>query len=866
MFRHCGGFGRRESHAKGSDDGNSSSDDDEEEDYGMHRRREQDLTSSNHDTTTSTTSRFLLEIVGAMGLSTLGDDVDSFCVVSKVQASDNKKSVIHRTKTIPNDTAPIWTLKTKSICFVELDKKSQPGEKIQIELCRKSVGIPGIMATDVIGTVELTYPILLANGDSNRREYPVMSEQHLGIVLALRFRKATPQDWTTFQELHLGGNGSSTRPRADHAGDVDFEFVSSKGIIGNHTTVVENNTSQKAYRVWPFPDPDNPKDTTYMTKSKIQQISMEPSRSWVEAAGGATDNYGSIFLEILGCDDLPNMDMELVDGLTDAFVACVFEDNFVRTAVIHDSLNPRWMPWSHRAFEFHIQHPSSILMLGVFDYDDNPLESHDPIGRVVIVPTLFEKETMYTLKYPLYHENESRGTLTVRLRIHWHNAADASKAQSFVRPPRFIINVRTAKAWKTLRYLTRGSTDMTDVTLESVKLYATEVLEHWQRYCYFLDVLAHILLWRGRVTVWGCSIWFPIDSIVFFVGLSLAVEFPAYMPSVAFYLIAYALLCNNYYLSNHPSPWSRVRSFTRVAVNNHFSSTQKVVIEPEKGAEEAQILRRLNQYKGIRVMAFLYTSIIGALKVYRVYSKNTPVDISTVSKSGSVFSKLYVNYLYYAHVCLRMVCKYSRLFRNFVNWRAGSTYKLTIDLLLFATTWALFPYKHVIINISLRAVVWIILGPQNKFIDIIWVQPYYRTKEQLLADGIPETVEEMKEEIASRPNILENMLTSKWVHEMGKSGRIVVEDNLKLQAAREAHYGKYSEAVPAVDFSRFASVPTSSSFAQTFVSLNGDGDTTAIKSTDGCYQDIGSHKKIWSKVPGQKLYGNIIPIPKTEVG
>jgi hypothetical protein len=98
--------------------------------------------------------------------------------------------------------------------------------------------------------------------------------------------------------------------------------------------------------------------------------------------------------------------MEIVDGLTDAFVACVFEDNFVRSAVIHDSLNPRWMPWSHRAFEFHIQHPSSILMLGVFDYDDNPLESHDPIGRVVIVPTLFEKDTMYTLKYPLYHEKE----------------------------------------------------------------------------------------------------------------------------------------------------------------------------------------------------------------------------------------------------------------------------------------------------------------------------------------------------------------------------------------------------------------------------------------------------------------------------
>lgn len=97
-----------------------------------------------------------------------------------------------------------------------------------------------------------------------------------------------------------------------------------------------------------------------------------------------------------------------MNGLTDAFVACVYEDNFVRTPVIHDSLNPRWMPWSNRAFEFHIQHPSSILMLGVFDYDDGPLDLHDPIGRVVIVPVLFEKDTMYTLKYSLFHEEEVR--------------------------------------------------------------------------------------------------------------------------------------------------------------------------------------------------------------------------------------------------------------------------------------------------------------------------------------------------------------------------------------------------------------------------------------------------------------------------
>jgi hypothetical protein len=210
-----------------------------------------------------------------------------------------------------------------------------------------------------------------------------------------------------------------------------------------------------------------------------------------------------------------------------------------------------------------------------------------------------------------------------------------------------------------------------------------------------------------------------------------------------------------------------------------------------------------------------------------------------------------------------VVCKYSRLFRNFVNWRAGSTYKFTIDLLLFATTWALFPYKTKIISIFLRAMVLFFLGPQNKVIDRIWVQPYYRTKDQLLADGIPETVEGMKEEIESKPNILGNFLSSKWVHEMGKSGRVVVEDNLKLQAAREAYYGKYSETVPAVDVSRFASVPTCSSIAQPYVSLGG-GDES-VKSVD-CYQDIATDKKIWSKVPGQKLFGSMIPKPKNEIG
>jgi hypothetical protein len=421
---------------------------------------------------------------------------------------------------------------------------------------------------------------------------------------------------------------------------------------------------------------------------------------------------------------------------------------------------------------------------------------------------------------------------------------------------------------------------MTDVTIGAVKLYATEIKEHWQRYCYFLDVLAHLVLWRGTV---------PFHSLVFFMGFLLMIEFPRYLPSVVLYLVAYALLCNNYYLSSHPSPWSRVRSFARVAFNNHYSSNHKVVIEPAAGAEEAKLQDRLDEYKGLRVTAFLYQATKTALALYRVYSKSTPVDISTVSKSGNIFSKLYVDYLYYAHLMLGsksechvfrqvrseyvfshqpfhvlfpllpVICRYCRLFRNFVNWRAGSAYKFTLDLLLFATTWALFPYKQFAVKMMLRILLVALFGPQNRIIDHFWIRPYYRTKEDLVRDGIPSTTEEMKADILRRPNILDPILSSKWAYELGRSGRIVVEDNLKLKAARELHFGEYSETVPAVDSSRFASVPTSSSFAQPYMSPDGlDGPS---KKADDIYLDIQPDCKIWSTVRNQKLTGDIIPYP-----
>lgn len=178
--------------------------------------------------------------------------------------------------------------------------------------------------------------------------------------------------------------------------------------------------------------------------------------------------------------------------------------------------------------------------------------------------------------------------------------------------------------------------------------------------------------------------------------------------------------------------------------------------------------------------------------------------------------------------------------RNFVNWKTHSSYKVTLIMLVLATTWCLFPYKYLVVP-GIKVCVLLVLGPHLKILDVLWIQQFYRTKKQLFADGLPTSEEEMKEEISSRPNILDSLLTSSWIREMGKSGRIVSEDNMKLREFRKEQYGKFSENVH-YNASVFPSTPLPSSFAQPYTE----------------YKDLSQQSSTWSQIAGQKLEGNMI--------
>lgn len=137
-----------------------------------------------------------------------------------------------------------------------------------------------------------------------------------------------------------------------------------------------------------------------------------------------------------------------------------------------------------------------------------------------------------------------------------------------------------------------------------------------------------------------------------------------------------------------------------------------------------------------------------------------------------------------------------------------------------------------------------------KLLDMLWIRKYYRTRDELVRDGVPGTADEMKEDIESRPNILEPLLQTNMLEAMANTGRVVIEDNVKLRDFRKEFFGRYSEKIPLVDASRYPSVPLPSSYAQPRAQSQWSKDKDVV---------VGPRRRNWTYAVGQKLHGSMIP-------
>ena len=150
-------------------------------------------------------------------------------------------------------------------------------------------------------------------------------------------------------------------------------------------------------------------------------------------------------------------------NLTDSFVSIVYEDVYLRTDTIDDCLDPVWLPWTHRAFILNMNHASSQIFLGVFDYDGG-LSDHDIIGRVSVDLTNLKPNTEYLLSYNLYQSarvsgRDIQGKIKIRLRL---DIPDERKVVlSVLEPPHPIfVNMKRGKDFRVIRQTCLGKQDV----------------------------------------------------------------------------------------------------------------------------------------------------------------------------------------------------------------------------------------------------------------------------------------------------------------------------------------------------------------------------------------------------------------------
>ena len=635
----------------------------------------------------------LFELVGARHLVLCDQDelvqgidpnsMQPFCVVKY----DGKR--IHKTK--PSEELgcdPIWTPhSSKSLFLLRTTAKDLSRSMMNISVyTKKESSLPSMLTTVTnvfMGQVYVDSKIIRSHCAEERFELNIEDElgeqtSNLG-TLALRYRVATPSDIEILSMLNrksapslsteLVGDmitNSTSRPtekasslfhnrptrslatlvtEKDESEMAQNSFLQSVGYIFTEQTATCPETGQIKVRVKPYPDPDRSEKTKFLRPHDLNVETRLPSSKWTEAGSGS---IGKLFVEILSCDDLPNLDSggEIIGNFTDSFCTLVYEDTCAMTDVIDDELSPRWMPWTNRAFAFNVMHPASILYLGVFDFD--VLGTHDPIGRVAVNVCNLQRDTIHTITYNLYPssnvtERKAAGSITIRVRLEWFDPRAALLATLKPRP-NMHVNVSKERSFTVVRYTCYGEHDNIekfDMTL--MRSYINEIFVYKAAVSYSLsDTFKSLILWKGQVEI--CSVMLPLHSLILFISSTRLVENPQLIVPYSLLGIAWMMLANLTIVRQHPSPWrSRLSFFDYLNILRTGKSSIPIkAIREYEGAEASKAYelaweKRVEEDKNIaEKKAELLQEInnIGDVNIHTEVSEQAFIPVDLLNRLG----------------------------------------------------------------------------------------------------------------------------------------------------------------------------------------------------------------------------------------
>jgi hypothetical protein len=577
--------------------------------------------------------------------------------------------------------------------------------------------------------------------------------------------------------------------------------------------------------VKPGPDPALEDTTRWMSSKAISEEAMKPSKSWTEAGSG---KLGKLFLEIIQCDDLPNMDTG-PGNKTDAFCCVIYEDAIVNTDVVSDELSPRWMPWSQRAFLFHIQHPSSQVLVGVMDYDSLGVNAHDPIGRVSIDITNFRADTDYLLTFDLHksvldNERPVVGKLTVRLRIEYDSYREFVKG-ALALPPFNYLNLAKHRDFKTAFFVCHGEENLQRLDMDAIQSYRSELMGYLDVLYYITQALVTVILWRNdEVKIAGKKISLPFHSMIAFTMGILLIDNFNYLPSFWLFSIAWLLLATNEQRQRNPSPWTGSMTFLQMwyaVINDKAPGYQIADHENEAAVRRHQAAikkRKEKEAEAAKEASKQQAKLMAMEEVVDDVNEDLQTKVGGLGISFNLLAKVLLPLQHK----LGLVCRVLRIISSVLSWNDSFVAFIIVNACLAVGIVFLFIPWEFFVRWTIRILVWVTLGPWMKLVDIYYVQK--------LSEEGDNDAKKFRQLAAAK---------MKTVNATRRAIMMRREDVTKLRAMKRYMFGKFVTKVPQFKEYRFPDVPCPES-----------------KATP---RKLESQRKITKRTNGQRLDGPMIP-------
>eukprot|EP00529_Nitzschia_sp_RCC80_P008506 CAMPEP_0113512820 /NCGR_PEP_ID=MMETSP0014_2-20120614/39536_1 /TAXON_ID=2857 /ORGANISM="Nitzschia sp." /LENGTH=1224 /DNA_ID=CAMNT_0000409189 /DNA_START=63 /DNA_END=3733 /DNA_ORIENTATION=+ /assembly_acc=CAM_ASM_000159 len=781
------------------------------------------------------TVTWLFEIVSGYDLP-IGDFTTSDPYVQCVFGQQQ----VHRTKHISATLDPIWTLKTGSLFILTTESRKlflDDGMRFIIK------DFDQLGKDEVLGIVHVK-PQVWYQSKGERMEFKLhpphgSKDTEVPGYLVLRIRRASEYD-QKFMADYNNTKGTQGVASVDHP-KATTNFVKTMTTFNKRKT--KDGTVR--YRIRPDPDPKRLEETEYMTDKDLRNEVMKPSQEWLDIGQG---ELGKIYLEVLGCEGLPNMDAGgFMGNKTDAFVSVVFEDSFARTNVIDDCLSPQFMPWTNRAFIFHMAHPSSVLNLAVFDFDGGLLDDHDLVGRVSIDLSTLLPDTEYVLHYNLHATNRVsdrpvQGQIKIRLRMEISDERKVALA-ALQPPPPIHVNAKKRRDFRVIRETCLGNVDEERYNVSTLKSYVEELQELQYVLFYLEDAALTLFLWRGHfeVNVLGRKIKLPLHSLNAFIFFTFLVEHPQLVPSFCFMSVAWMLIAVMGWRRNSANIWQHCYSYFEI---------MRMVVVGDSLVPPAKIDAYQNFDESKKEMESWVNRVEEAAKKAERAAAQAAIDeeerqkeleeigeadgdIGTKTGGGGLGIDPVRAALYPIQLMLGMLCRVIRFIKNIIIWQESFfSFWITTGCIIMSVVCLFVPWFWMI-HWTSRIIVWTIFGPWMKLVDLFYVSQIK-----------PETEEERR--LREKADKLKRKLATT---EAADEARQIRENSAKLKAMKKYYFGRFSMQVPILKQDRYIDIPLPESTAEPYKEKQ-------LTLAELAMEEAGYRRK---RIPGQTLVGEMIP-------